>query len=143
MEARRDSLSSSARQSMQDIISHKLPVQLRRRKSFSLLYDIRISIRWDVYVFPEPMIKLFTVLDEIAVEMFLHPEGVEGVDEKGLQKWKEFREELIRNTRQTGNDGGGLSVPQHLRLPDGYFNSLPGHGPLPVESMDKFAEKES
>jgi len=138
MEASRNSLSSSARQSMQDIISHKLPVQLRRRKSLSLLYDIGNSVKWDVTLFPEQSIQIFTVLDEVAVEIFRHPEG--SGNEEDLRKWEKLREEMISSTRQ---DGSGVSVPQHLRLPDGYFDTLPGHGPLPVDkSMSKFSEKE-
>lgn len=123
---------------MEDIVSHKLPVQLRRRKSLSLLYDIGNSVRWDVTVFPEQSIQVFTVLDVVAVEILRRSEGP--VDEEGLRKWKKLRAEMISSTRQNGS---GVSVPEHLRLPDGYFDTLPGHGPLPVdESMSKFSEKE-
>ena len=124
---------------MDDIISHRLPVMLRRCKSLSLLYDIGNSARWDVTVFPEQSIQVFTVLDEVAVEIFRRTEGP--VDEESLRKWKKLREEMISSTRQDGS--GGVSVPQHLRLPDGYFDDLPGHGPLPIdESMSKFLDKE-
>jgi len=141
MEVRHDSLSPSVRKSMQVVISQKVPDQLRKGRSLSFLCELGRTIIWEVSKFPELVIELFTVFDEIAVEFVRDGEGlVEGLDVEDVQQWKALRQALIKSMRQAEDVDGGVAVPEHLRLPDRYFDELPGHGPLPFD-MSKYPKK--
>jgi len=59
------------------------------------------------------------------VEMCCDPEGVEGLDEGSVEKWRKLRKDFIEQTRDADRE-----VPKQFQLLDGHFNDLPGHGPL-------------
>jgi len=59
------------------------------------------------------------------VKMCSDPEGVEGLDKGSVEEWRDLRKRFIENTRDPY-----WEVPEQSQLPDGYFDDLPGHGPL-------------
>jgi len=59
------------------------------------------------------------------VEMCKEPEGVEGLDEGSVERWRDLRKDFIEKTRDPD-----WKAPEQFQLPDGHFNDLPGHGLL-------------
>jgi len=47
----------------------------------------------------EHAIELFTRLDEVMVEMCYEPEGIEGLDEGSVERWRELRTDFTAKTR--------------------------------------------
>ena len=131
MTARSDSSSPLSRQIIPDVIDRQLPNWIRTHKSAYLLYGIGdATCEWS-FVSWEHAIELFTHLDKIMVEMCRDPEGVEGLDEGWVENWRKRRLNFTQKTR----DGAGepsWAAPDHLRLPDSYFDDRPGHGRLPA-----------
>jgi len=123
--ARRVFSSPLSRQIIPDVIDRQLPTWIRKHKSASLLYGIGETTRRTSAVSWEHAIKLFSHLDEVMVEMCRDPEGVEGLDEESVERWGKLRKDFIERTREPYR-----KVPEQFRLPDGYFENLPGHKPL-------------
>jgi len=120
----RDSSSPLSRQIFHDVIHQHIPSWIRSHKSTSLLYGIGNDVRSWAFMYPEPAIKLFIRLDKLMVEFRREPEDIEGLEEESVESWRHLRTDFVE----------GLSnpnVPEQLRLPTGYFDSLVGHGPLP------------
>jgi len=63
------------------------------------------------------------------VEMCRDPEGVEGLNEESVEKWRDLRKRIIKNTRAPY-----WKAPEQFQLLDGHFDDLPGHGPLLLQS---------
>jgi len=125
LEARRDPSSPLSRQILPDIIDRQLPAWIRKHTSVSLLYGIGEVTYTNSHWSWEHAIELFTHLDKIMVEMCCDLEGVEGSDEESVEKWRKLRSEFTQQTRNPF-----WNVPEQLQLPVGYFDDLPGHGPL-------------
>jgi len=125
LEARRDPSSPLSRTIFPDIIDRQLPAWIRKHKSASLLYSIGFATHSRSWVSWEHAIELFTCLDKIRVEMCRDPEGMEGLDEESVEKWRKLRKDFIEKTRNPG-----WVVPEQLQLLDGHFDDLPGHGLL-------------
>jgi len=126
LNARRDSSSPLSRQIFHDVISQHIPAWIRTHKSASHLYGIGDIVHYWADVYPEHAIELFTHLDKIMVEFFSTPEGVEGLNK---ERWRDLRTGLIEMLRDAY-----WKVPKQFHLSDGYFDDLPGHGPLPLLS---------
>jgi len=126
LRARRDSSSALSRQILHDVISHHIPTWIRTHKSASLLYGIGDRVRYWAYLYPEQAIELFTHLDKIMVEFCSEPEGVEGLNEESIKKWRDLRTRFIEILRYSDWD-----VPEQFQLSDGYFDRFPDHGTLP------------
>jgi len=125
LKARRNSSSPLSRQILPDVIDRQLPTWIRTHKSVSLLYGIGQGTHdWSHWSW-EHAIELFTHLDKIMVEMCWDPEGVEGLDEESVEKWRNLRKDFIEKTRNPY-----YKVPEQFQLLDGYFDDLPGRGPL-------------
>jgi len=60
------------------------------------------------------------------VEFCSTPEGVEGLNEESIERWRDLRTRLIGKLRHPL-----LRVPEQFHLSDGYFDHLPDHGTLP------------
>ena len=60
------------------------------------------------------------------VEFCSEPEGVEMLYEESIERWRDLRTRLIEKLRDPF-----WEVPVGFHLSDGYFDNLPGHGPLP------------
>jgi len=130
LKARRDSSSPLSLQILPDIIDRQLPNWIRKHKSASLLYGIGQATGSILFSSWEHAIKLFTHLDKIMVEMCRDPEGIERLDEESVEKWRSLRKDFIKKTR--GEVYTFLVAPDHLQLPNSYFDDLLGHGPLPA-----------
>jgi len=127
--ARRDSPSPLSRHIFSNIINQHIPTWIRRHKSVPLLHAIgKGTLFWSYHSW-EQAIELFTRLDKVMVEMCGEPEGVEGLGEKSVEKWRELRLEFIQKAR-TGEGVSSWIAPKHLQLSDGYFERLSGHGAL-------------
>jgi len=100
--------------------------------SASLLYGIGDATHDRSYISWEHAIKLFTHLDKIMVDMCARPEDVEGLDEESVERWRKLRLEFTQKTREEVESW--RVAPDHLQLPDSYFDDLLGHGPLPALS---------
>ena len=57
------------------------------------------------------------------VEFCREPEGVDGLYEESIERWRNLRTNLIEQTSHWW-------IPEQLNLSDGYFDNLPDHGPL-------------
>jgi len=131
LKARHDSSSPLSRQILPDIIDRQLPAWIRTYKSASLLYRIGFATHDLSYVSWEHAIELFTHLDKLMVDMCRDPDGVDGLDEESVKKWEKLRLAFTQKTRD-GNGISGWAAPDHLQLPDSYFDNLLGHGLLPA-----------
>jgi len=60
------------------------------------------------------------------VEMCCDPEGIEGLDEESVERWRKLRINLTQRTI--------WQAPTHLKLSLGHFDSLAWHGPLAIAS---------
>jgi len=60
------------------------------------------------------------------VEFCSELEGVEGLNEEGIERWRDLRTMFIEKLRSPF-----YSVPEQFHLSDGYFDRLPDHGTLP------------
>jgi len=106
------------------VVSQHIPTWIRTHKSASHLCDIGDGVRYRADDYPEQAIELFTDLDKIMVEFCSEPEGVEGLNEEGIERWRDLRTRFIGQTRYPW-------VPEQFHLSDGYFDDRPDHGPLP------------
>ena len=131
LRAQSHSSSTLSPQILPDIISQRLPVWIRKHKSASLLYGIGFATCNVSYWSWEHAIKLFTHLDKIMVEICSDSEGVEGLNEERVKRWRELRLEFTQKTRD-GDDIPWWVAPEHLQLPDSYFDDLLGQGPFPA-----------
>jgi len=129
LRARRDSSSPLSRQILFDVINRQLPAWIRKHKSFTLLYGIGRTTHHESHQFWEHGIELFTHLDKIMVEMCRDPEDAEGLDEESVKRWRKLRLAYTQRIRD-GDDIPWWVAPEHLQLPDSYFDDLLGHGPL-------------
>jgi len=103
-------------------------------KSASLLYGIgQATHNWSEISW-EHAIELFTHLDKIMVKMCSDPEGVEGLDEESVERWRRLRKDFIEKTRDLD-----WEVPEQSQFPDGYFDDLPGHGLLLLQPSPQLA----
>jgi len=130
LKARANSSSPLSRQILPDVINRQLPAWIRKHKSVSLLYGIGEATCYWSEMSWEHGIELFTHLDKIMAEMCSDPEGVEGLDEGSVERWRKLRLKFTQQTR--GGFISWLVAPDHLQLPDSHFDDLPGHGPLPA-----------
>jgi len=120
--ARRSFFSPLSCQILPDIIDRQLPAWIRTHNSASLLYGIGFeTYNWSPVSW-EHTIELFTHLDKIMVEMCCDPEGVDGLDEGSVERWRELRKDFIEMTRDPYRN-----VPKQFQLLDGYFDNLQGH----------------
>jgi len=126
LRARRAACSPLSRQILPVIFHERLPAWIRTQKSAHLLYGIGERTHYHTDKSWEHGIQLFTHLDKIMVDMCSGVEGVEGLDEGSVEKWRELRIRLIEKTNNLF-----WGVPEHLRLSEGHFDNLPEHGPLP------------
>jgi len=124
LRARYKSSSPLSLQILPDLISQRIPAWIRTHNSFYLLYGIGNAIHNRPYDSWEHGIELFTDLDKVMVEMCCDPEDVEGFDEEGVERWRKLRGNFIERTF--------WGAPTHLKLSVGHFDTLAGHGPLPI-----------
>jgi len=132
LKARSDSSSHFSRQTLSDVINQRLPTWFRTHKSAPLLYGIGKNTSQVLSVSWEHGIELFTHLDNIVMEMCRDPEEVEGLDEETVERWRKLRLEFTQKTRGEVGLESWRVAPDHLQLPDSYFDNLLGHGPLPA-----------
>ena len=132
LHARRSSSSPLSRQVLSDVINQQLPTWIRKHKSASPLYGIGKATYELSYWSWEHAIKLFTHLDKVMVEMCCDPEGIEGLDEESVERWRKLR---INFTQRTI-----WQAPTHLKLSLGHFDSLAWHGPLAIASPQQSSD---
>jgi len=130
LKARDNSSSPLSSQISPDVINRQLPAWIRKHKFAYLLYGIGFATRIWSEISWEHAIELFTHLDKIMVDMCTHPEGVEGLNERSVERWRDLRNGFIKKTRDPK-----WEAPQHLQLSLGYFDDLAGHGPLLLQPL--------
>jgi len=68
------------------------------------------------------------------VEFCSEPEGVEGLNEESIERWRIVRASFATDHDEMRNGNFYEKMPEQYRLLIRYFDNLPGHGPLSLSS---------
>jgi len=108
----------------EETLTRQIPSVIRASKSVQQLCAVGQSVFSNASLSWHCGLHAFTVLDTVMVDWCKDPVGMHGATEESVQAWRRLRERFISSTHDHSKNGAPLRLPQH------YFDTLPGHGSL-------------